>query len=151
MTTEEAIQVIRDKDARWERKVDASGTEIFRYQYDADNRLTNRWSVAKGNTTYKYDPVGNLTNIVYPVSTNLVMRYDALSRLTNIVDAAGTTVYGYANQFLASEDGPWDNDTVTYGYNNNRMRNSLALAQPNASPWVEAYSYDSANRLQTLT
>ncbi len=28
MTTEEAIQVIRDKDARWERKVDASGTLI---------------------------------------------------------------------------------------------------------------------------
>jgi len=35
------------------------------------------------------------------------MKYDPLSRLTNMVDAVGTTVYGYANQFLASEGGPW--------------------------------------------
>src|SRR5262249_41352486 len=36
-------------------KIDQAGTEILRYQYDADNRLTNRWSVAKGNTKYAYD------------------------------------------------------------------------------------------------
>jgi YD repeat-containing protein len=69
--------------------------------------LTNRWSAAKGATTYKYDQIGNLTNVVYPVSPAITMKYDPLSRLTNMVDAVGTTVYGYANQFLASEGGPW--------------------------------------------
>src|SRR5204863_125029 len=103
-----------DQYGRTTNKVDATSTEIFRYQYDADNRLTNRWSAAKGSTTYKYDAVGNLTNIVYPVSTAITLQYDALNRPANMTDMAGTTVYGYANQFLVSEDGPWANDTVSY-------------------------------------
>src|SRR5437867_2264606 len=139
-----------DQYGRTTNKVDATSAEIFRYQYNADNRLTNRWSTAKGATTYKYDQVGNLTNVVYPVSTNIVMRYDALNRLTNMVDAVGTTVYSYANQFLASEDGPWDNDTVSYTYAN-RLRGGLTLLQPNASSWTQSYSYDEGNRLQSLS
>src|SRR5439155_994980 len=138
-----------DRYGRATHKVDGTSTEIFRYQYDADSRLTNRWSAAKGATTYRYDQVGNLTNVVYPVSTNIVMRYDALNRLTNMLDAVGTTVYGYANQFLASEDGPWDNDTVSYTYAN-RLRSGLTLLQPNASSWTQSYGYDAANRLQAL-
>jgi len=31
-------------------KVDQLGTVIFRYTYDADNRLTNRWSTAMGKS-----------------------------------------------------------------------------------------------------
>ncbi len=38
----------------------------LRYKYDSNSRLTNRWSVAKGNTYYAYDYFGNLTNIDYP-------------------------------------------------------------------------------------
>ena len=36
-----------------------------------------------------------------------------------MVDGVGTTRYTYdaAGQLL-SEDGPWDNDTVSYSYNN---------------------------------
>jgi YD repeat-containing protein len=45
------------------------------------------------------------------------MQYDANSRLTNMVDAAGTSRFTYTDfGALLSEDGPWDNDTVTYGY-----------------------------------
>jgi YD repeat-containing protein len=29
-------------------KLDHLGTNLFRYKYDANNRLTNRWSAAKG-------------------------------------------------------------------------------------------------------
>jgi len=47
-------------------KVDALGTNLFFYSYDADNRPTNRTSAAKGTTKYSYDAVGNLTNVVYP-------------------------------------------------------------------------------------
>src|ERR1041385_2837501 len=31
---------------------EAASVEILRYKYDADNRLTNRWSKAKGDTKY---------------------------------------------------------------------------------------------------
>src|SRR5205085_6001677 len=68
-------------------KLDQAGTEVLRYQYDKENRLTNRWSTAKGNTKYAYDHAGNLTLIDYPTSTDVAMSYDSLNRLTNMVDA----------------------------------------------------------------
>ena len=133
-------------------KADAAGTEILRYSYDANNRLTNRWSAAKTNTVYSYDAVGNLTNISYPVSTNISLSYDPLNRLTNMVDAAGTTVYGYTSfGALLSEDGPWANDTVSYTYDNGRRRSSLTLLAPNASAWTQSYGYDSASRMTNIT
>ena len=52
---------------------------------------------------------------------------------------------------LASEDGPWANDTVGYGYNDARLRSSLALSQPNAAAWTKTYGYDAAWRPQTLS
>jgi RHS repeat-associated protein len=140
-----------DQFGRVTNKVDAASNVVFTYGYDPGNRLTNRTSAAKGTTTYKFDPVGNLTNVVYPVNTNLVLGYDALNRLTSMVDAVGRTTYGYdaAGQLL-SEDGPWADDTVSYGYNN-RLRTSLSVLAPNASPWTQSYGYDAARRLQTLT
>jgi uncharacterized protein RhaS with RHS repeats len=59
-------------------------------------RLTNRWSVAKGNTKYSYDAVGNLTLVDYPVSPDVTFQYDPLNCVTNMVDAVGTTKYAYA-------------------------------------------------------
>jgi len=106
--------------------------------------------LAPSQFIYKYEAVGNLTNIVYPVSTAITLQYDALNRPANMTDVAGTTVYGYANQFLASEDGPWANDKVSYGYQNG-LRTSLTLLQPDASSWTQSYGFDAANRLSTLS
>ena len=50
-------------------KSDHLGTNVLAYLYDADSRLTNRWSKAKGDTRYKYDAVGSLTNVDYPAGT----------------------------------------------------------------------------------
>lgn len=80
-----------DQHGRMTSKTNASGTEIFRYQYDANGRLTNRWSLAKGNTGYSYDAAGNLTGINYPSSPDVTMQYDANNRLISMTDAAGTT------------------------------------------------------------
>ena len=67
-----------------------------------------------------------------------------------MVDAVGTTMYGYgaAGQLL-SEDGPWADDTVSYTYNN-RLRASLTILAPNASPWTQTYGYDGARRLTSI-
>lgn len=88
-------------------KLDQASVEILRYQYDSNDRLTNRWSKAKNNTVYSYDNVGNLTLINYPVSTDVTLSYDALNRVTNMVDAAGTTASTYyTGGMLNTEDGP---------------------------------------------
>ncbi len=138
-----------DSFGRVTNKVDALGTNILRYQYDANDRLTNRWSAAKANTTYKYDPIGNLTNVLYPTSSNLVFRYDYLNRLTNMVDGTGSTAFGWTlGDQLASEDGPWAYDAINYTYNAGHQRSSLSLIQPNASPWVQTYTYDFEMRLE---
>ncbi len=106
------------------------------------DRLTNRWTPAKTNTVYRYDAVGNLTNTDYAVSTDIELSYDALNRPTNMVDAVGTTRFTYnVNGLLDSEDGPWADDTVSYGYNTGRLRSSLTLQQPNASAWIQSYLY----------
>jgi YD repeat-containing protein len=139
-----------DQYGRVTNKLDTLDNLMFIYAYDANSRLTNRWTPAKGNTAYRYDPVGNLTNIVYATSPAISLEYDALNRLTNMLDAVGTTSYGYdaAGQLL-SEDGPWANDTVSYTYNN-RLRASVSVQAPNASPWTQSYGYDAAKRLISI-
>ncbi len=124
---------------------------LFVYTYDPNSRLTNRWSIAKGNSGYGYDAVGNLLTVNYPVSPDLTLAYDAMNRLTNLVDAVGTTRYSYdqAGQVL-SEDGPWGSDTVSYSYQH-RSRQSLSVQAPNASDWVQSYAYDSARRMTNVT
>lgn len=132
-------------------KLDQAGTEILRYKYDANNRLTNRWTVAKGDTYYRYDVMGNLTNVDYPSTVmDISLQYDILDRLTNVVDAVGTTRFAYTAAGLSlSEDGPWPDDTITYGYSH-RRRTLLSVLQPNASPWTQGYGYDGIARLTNV-
>jgi YD repeat-containing protein len=122
----------------------------FVYKYDANDRLTNRTDALNRQTTNKFDAVGNITNMIYPGFTNKYA-YDGVNRLTNMLDAVGTTDFGYdGNGLLGSEDGPWANDTVSYGYTTGRQRNSLTLQQPNASAWVQTYLYDGIRRLTNV-
>jgi len=97
-----------DEFGRITNKLDQAGAEILRYEYDPNGRLTNRWSIAKGDTYYSFDPVGNLTNINYPNSTDVSFAFDPLNQLTNMIDGVGTTKYTYtsAGQLL-TEDGPF--------------------------------------------
>jgi RHS repeat-associated protein len=140
-----------DQYGRVTNKVDNLGTNDFVYKYDSDNRLTNRWTPAMGNTAYGYDTVGNLTQVTYPVSPSISFGYDPMNRLTSMVDGVGTTTYNYdvAGKLL-SEGGLWPNDTVSYTYNN-RLRTGLSVQAPNASAWTQSYSYDTARRLTNLT
>ncbi len=140
-----------DSEGRVTNKVDAASAEMFRYKYDPNARLTNRWQAGGITTTFRYDPVGNLTNIVYPTASSIVLRYDLLNRLTNMTDGLGSTALAWTdgNQ-LASEDGPWASDTVSFVYSS-RQRSSLAVQQPNATAWAQSYGYDTYRRLTNVT
>ena len=129
----------------------ANGVTNLTYLYDADSRLTNRWSQAVGNTAYLYDPSSNLTNIVYPHTTQVKLAFDALNRLTNMVDGSGTTVYGYSNGHLSSEDGPFSSDTVSYSYNSAGLRSQMTIAQASGTNWTTSYVYDAGDRLSRVT
>src|SRR5262249_13073652 len=62
------------------KKLDQARPVAFKYGYDQNNRLTNRWKTPqKGNTGYGFDAVGNLLTISYPVSSNVAMAYDMLN------------------------------------------------------------------------
>ena len=90
-----------------------------------------------------------MTNIDYPSSHDVSFAYDALNRRANMVDTAGTTVYTYTTgDQLLTEDGPWASDTVTNTYVN-RLRTSLALAQPTGF-WTNGFTYDTAARLSNV-
>ena len=144
-------------------KVDATTTVILKYQYDANSRLTNRWSLQKSNTVYAYDAAGNLTNVAYTVNSsmypanviglvtsNFAFGYDTVNRMTSMSDLIGQTSLTYtAAGLLQSETGPWNADAVTFTYLD-RLRHSLSLQQPNASPWNQSYSYDGFNRLTNV-
>jgi RHS repeat-associated protein len=138
-----------DQYGRVTNKVDQAGTEILRYIYDPDNRLTNRWSAAKGNTKYSYDAVGNPSSIQYPASGTVTFAYDGLNRMTNMVDGTGTTKYTYnaAGQLL-TEDGPFASDTVTNAYSK-RLRTKLSLQQP-TGVWTNGFGYDITRRLTNV-
>ena len=141
-----------DDHGRVTNKLDAAGTVVFRYGYDANGRLSHRWTPEKGYTYYSYDALGNLTTINYPASPDITLAYDKLNRLTNMVDAVGATGYGYtAFGALQGEDGPWADDAVMYSYTANRLRSGLSLAQASGPAWSQSYAYDAANRLSTLT
>jgi RHS repeat-associated protein len=119
--------------------------------YNLNGQLTERWTPAKGKTTYSYDDAGNRTTIDYPTDHDVTFTYNDIGQILTVTDGIGTTTFTYtANGELASEDGPWDQDMVSYTYANGQ-RTSMTLQQPNASPWVVSYGYDSANRLSTIT
>jgi RHS repeat-associated protein len=143
-----------DAFGRVTNKVDALNAEMFRYKYDPEGQLTNRWQAGGITTTYRFDEMGNLTNVVYsggPLTAPIALRYDLLNRLTNMVDGIGSTVFAWTpGGQLASEDGPWSSDAVSYGYSH-RLRSGLSLQQASASPWQQSYAYEAYRRLTNVT
>ena len=134
-------------------KADNGGTTMFRYLYDPNGRLTNRWTPAFGATTCRYDAVGNLTNVDYLSSTDINLAYDALNRVTNQVDAAGTTRYTFTDDGqLFTEDGPFTSDTLTNLYHSSvpGLRIGFSLQQSSGT-WTNGFGYDAARRLTNVT
>jgi RHS repeat-associated protein len=140
-----------DTEGRAYRKVQNNDVIAWTNGFNANGWLTAHWTPARPNlTAYAYDVVGNLTNIAYTggVSSNVSLTYDKNNRLATMDDAVGHTAFAWTPWgALASEDGPWADDTVASSHNASGLRSGLSLLQPDASAWSQTCRYDAAGNL----
>ena len=133
-----------DLDNRLIRKTYSDGKGLS-FRYDADGLLTTRTNARGITTTYAYDANHNLLTTKYSDGTpGVTNTYDSFNRLTLVKDGVGTNAYAYdGNSRLASFDGPWANDTITYAFDALGRRTNLLVqgSQPTG------YDYDALNRL----
>jgi RHS repeat-associated protein len=140
-----------DLEGRASSKTQNNSAGAWTSAYNANGWLTNHWTPARPNVaTYRYDAVGNPTNIAYTggVSSNVSLTYDKNNRLVTMDDAVGHTAFAWTPWgALASEDGPWADDTVAFSHNASGLRSGLSLLQPGASAWSQTCRYDAAGNL----
>lgn len=138
-----------------------SSQEIYAYN-TVDGRLDS-FTDAKGQVTnYTYNTDGSIAEIDYDnaeVSTPSVSyTYDAhYPRVATMADGVGTTTYAYnaitgtptlGAGRLASIDGPLDDDTITYTYDElGRVASRAIDGMANETD----YAYDDLGRLITVT
>ncbi len=170
----EAVEFFYDNDKYLSNLRDADGRYArFTYtrfdddqQMDAGKFLTGITDAAgivstisypsPGSPAYTYDASGNLTLIDYPAPTvDLTYTYDDKSRLASVVQSGlGTISFANANGRLTEESGPWANTLVRWNYPVAQFRQSSLQVRQNSNSgqdWVQAYTYDTAGRLGTLS
>ncbi len=125
-------------------KLDALNREVFRYSYDANGQVITNWTPQFGNTVYTYDAAGNLRTNKTTQAT-VVYAYDSLNRLRTMTDLFGSTTFSNTpTGNPLSEDGPWSNDAVIYGYTEG-LRTSMSVGSQSFG-----YSFDSAWRMSAV-
>lgn len=129
------------------------------YTYRPDGRVATRRFYGSATsfrqTSYDYDDSGNLTLIDYPApSVDLSYTYDTQGRLQTVVQSGlGTITFTHTNGRLTEESGPWPDTLVRWNYPAAHFRLSSLQVRQNGTPgqdWVQAYTYDTAGRLQTV-
>ena len=81
-------------------RVKLNGTVIFRYTYDAKNRLTTQYcGEYGGHFEFAYDSKGRLYEIYYLQNSQRTLKYryvyDILNRVSNVTDSSGNYLYRY--------------------------------------------------------
>lgn len=120
-----------------------------RYTYNTLGLLDTVTNARGVLTRYYYNAMGSLTRIDYGDDTpDVTLTYDTFNRLTRAVDGSGTTAFTYdGGSRLATVNGPWDSDTITYGYD------ALGrIVSVNAEGGTAlSRSYDAMGRLTAIT
>ena len=140
-----------DGDGRVRLKTYADGaTEKWNYQ-GWDGRLVSSVNGRNAQTNYAYDSWSQISGIDYPNSADVSLNYDALGRTIGMTDGIGTTTWTFdASGRAASEDGPFANDTVTYGYDSLSRLNGRSVQRDANTADVTNFGYDNLGRLSAV-
>lgn len=135
------------------------------YSYDTYNRLTAITEATGRKTTYSYS-ANSITTVEDKVS--VTRNYDVLSNLTSVTDPAGTITYSlHADGQALSISAP-GNVQISFGYDKYRRRINVVdpsfgttsyeydtagnvIKETNANSKITQYSYDSYNRMESVT
>lgn len=149
----------RDLQGRVIAKQLHDGTKTH-YTYDGAGRMIQRLDARGQRTLYSYFPDGNLKQVRYPdalkATPTVTYSYDGkYNRLTSMIDGFGTTSYAYnpvstAPQLgagrLASVDGPFSNDLISYTYDDLGRVTTRSV-----NGVTETRTFDSLGRVGTVT
>jgi len=157
-----------DIQGRQTRKIYDDGTEE-RYAYQPFSgrpesiMLPNDVPFETPTVSFDYTLAGRLVSRDYtdPNTPDVAFGYDdPLGRRTLMVDGIGTTAYAYlpfdgstnGAGNLASVDGPWTDDILTYAYDWQNRRNETDVINDtlSAASWTESMTYDSLGRVASI-
>jgi RHS repeat-associated protein len=133
-----------DLDNRMIKKIYADG-KFIEYEYDPAGLLTKITTSRNITKDYTYDETHNLLTINYSDGTpDFTFTYDEYDRLITTSNGLYTYQYGYDNiDRLTSINGPWDDDTATFEYNDlGHLKN---LSQQGGQTITYYYDYDPEN------
>ena len=153
---------VRDIQGRVTEKIYADQSSTH-YTYEGTTSRLKSMLDAKGQTTnYSYFLDNNLQQVSYTnaqiATPSVTYTYDSnYDRVASMTDGTGLTSYGYnpvpappalGSARLASVDGPLNNDTITYSYDElGRAIDRSVNGAANAASMV----YDSLGRVQSVT
>ncbi|MDJ1420343.1 MAG: RHS repeat-associated core domain-containing protein [Candidatus Methanoperedens sp.] len=149
-------EYIYDEDNRLIELINKNETQVissFNYTLDAvgnrlrvDELFSERFEEATQTTTYEYDDLYRLTKVNYTLDKIVKYNYDPMGNrlsMTTTIDGIDSTIdyiYDAADRLLKS-------GSITYSYDNNGN-----LIKKSENPGrVMSYSYDSANRLISIS
>jgi len=128
------------------------------YAYTPGGRLNTRTWARGITTTYSYDNAGALSTVTYNdgVTPAIAYTYDRRGRQTQVVvGGAATTAFTYnnANHVLSESytGGDLAGLAVTNGYDQYLRRTALAALSGTTPLLQNAFAYDPASRLQTVS
>lgn len=136
-----------DKNNRLIERISADNKST-KFRYNDDNLLISRTDARNIETQYTYDETYNLVRVSYSDDTpEVVYTYDDYNRVVDIQDATGSNLFEYyPDSMLKTVNGPYNNDTITYAYD---QLGRIIGVTPDSGQ-ATSYVYDTINRLTTI-
>lgn len=158
---------IRDEQSRVVNKIYPDNS-VTTYAYENNTSRFKSVLDAKGQrTNYQYNIDDSLAQVSYtdaggaalsPPTPTVTYTYDtAYGRIATMTDGIGSTQYAYNSITappvlgagrLASVDGPWNNDTITYSYDELGRLSGRSIDGVNNT---SSFGYDTLGRPHTIT
>ncbi|MBI5101369.1 MAG: hypothetical protein HZB33_05995 [Nitrospirae bacterium] len=134
-------------DNRLIKKIHADN-KFIKYDYDLARLLTKVTNSRDIEKSYTYDPNHNPLTIGYSDSTpGVVFTYDDYNRAVTRTDGMGLYQFGYdVDGRTTSVDGPWENDSISYQYNELGQFTDMT---PQGGQAI-TYTYDTIGRLEDI-